>query len=148
MRSPASAKDELRSEACPECGGTKERGRSFCRACYLTLPLRLRSALYEGLTGGYAKAYNDALLYLHQRRNKPRGLDARSAGWFYTSAGELEAAGYRRLARARCKFDACRAVIHWWEAPDGRKIPLDPDTLTPHRRTCPGISRPRRRGKR
>lgn len=54
---------ELRGDTC-QCNGSKISGHTFCRACFLKLPVSLRSRLYKRVGQGYEKAYADALAHL------------------------------------------------------------------------------------
>lgn len=54
---------------------------------------------------------------------------------FPKTLGELTAAGYEHEGTANCK--ACKAPIEWWSTPNGKKIPMDHGTATPHWSTCP-----------
>lgn len=57
------AVDALQSNCCA-CEKPKRKGMSHCRACYFSLPPRLRSALYKPVFGGYAEAYTESLAWL------------------------------------------------------------------------------------
>lgn len=57
--------------------------------------------------------------------------------WNFSTTEELEAAGYRFLNESRCSGPTCGATISWWETPNGKRMPLDPDTLGPHWGSCP-----------
>jgi hypothetical protein len=48
---------------------------------------------------------------------------------------DLEKAGFSFEVEGRCRGKDCRAVIHWWRTPKGRRIPLNPD-CTLHFSTC------------
>ena len=52
---------ELGIKTCA-CGEDKERGQSFCRACYFALPKEMRLALYR--REGYANVWDDAIEWL------------------------------------------------------------------------------------
>jgi hypothetical protein len=54
---------------------------------------------------------------------------------FPKTIDEMTAAGYRHEGTANCK--ACQAPIEWWHTPNGKKIPMDHGTATPHWSTCP-----------
>jgi len=54
---------------------------------------------------------------------------------FPKTLDEMTAAGYRHEGTAKCK--ACQADIEWWHTPNGKKIPMDHGTATPHWSTCP-----------
>jgi hypothetical protein len=57
--------------------------------------------------------------------------------WPYETPEELTAAGYEFVNAARCRGPNCGAMIEWWTTPNGKKMPLDPDTMGPHWATCP-----------
>jgi len=48
---------------------------------------------------------------------------------------ELEDAGFTFDTVGRCRGVRCKADLHWWFTPKGKRIPLDPDG-TPHWATC------------
>ena len=54
---------ELRGTGC-RCGRVKLAGRTFCKACYQTLPKDLQTALYRRLSNGYEQAVDEALAFL------------------------------------------------------------------------------------
>jgi len=54
---------------------------------------------------------------------------------FPKSIEETTAHGYRHEGLAKCR--ACQADIEWWHTPNGKKIPMDHGTATPHWSTCP-----------
>lgn len=54
---------EYGRETC-RCGSQKERGHSFCRACYFCLTNEQRKALFSRPGKGYREAYEDAILTL------------------------------------------------------------------------------------
>ena len=55
----------LRSASCPACTGPKKRAQSFCRPCYMRLPLSLQNALYDAQ--GYVDTFRSALEALKQK---------------------------------------------------------------------------------
>ena len=57
--------DRLRSLKC-RCDNKKRYAESFCYSCYKALPKDLRSALYNGLTEGYERAYESAVTWLDE----------------------------------------------------------------------------------
>lgn len=54
---------------------------------------------------------------------------------FPTSQQGLLDAGYTPTGEGHCR--ACGAAIDWWKTPNGKVIPLDFATATPHWSTCP-----------
>lgn len=64
-----------------------------------------------------------------------------SKPWPYTTVAHLETAGYKfdRLSRCTGKYKGgtCNALIHWYTTPDGKKMPIDPQTIQPHWSSCP-----------
>ncbi len=67
---------------------------------------------------------------------------------FPTTQDELEAAGYSYDRQGVCRGKDCRAVIHWWNTPKGKRVPLN-DDLTAHFTTCKNtkdFERAKRRG--
>ncbi|HEY6383449.1 MAG TPA: hypothetical protein VIY07_16805 [Pseudolabrys sp.] len=54
---------------------------------------------------------------------------------FPKTEDELKAQGYRFKDKARCR--GCNAVILWYETPNSKLMPLDPETLEPHWGSCP-----------
>lgn len=63
--------------------------------------------------------------------------------WPYASVAQLKTAGYKfdRISRCRRKYlgGVCNALLHWYITPDGKKIPIDPQSLLPHHSTCPDV---------
>lgn len=60
----AQALRELHEPTCPNCGGVKAKGRSFCGPCYGRLSEEMRKALYRNFGAGYSAAYDDAKKWL------------------------------------------------------------------------------------
>lgn len=60
---------------------------------------------------------------------------------------ELRADGYVYAYTRRCNGQGCGAEIEFWKTPNGKWIPLNPETLTPHHATCPDVDRFRRKKK-
>jgi hypothetical protein len=56
----------LRSRTC-SCGRSKRKLRSFCRKCYLRLPLKLRKNLYTRTSEAYDIAFQHAQQYLEKQ---------------------------------------------------------------------------------
>ena len=54
---------ELAGEEC-QCGREKNRGRSFCYACYKKLPDEIQKALYRKVGAGYEEAREMAARFL------------------------------------------------------------------------------------
>jgi hypothetical protein len=54
----------LGSTNCEGCGKSKRPKMSHCRACYFTLPQKMRTALYQGFGEGYEEAFEESLRYL------------------------------------------------------------------------------------
>lgn len=55
---------ELKGVVCFACDGAKASMRTFCGACYRSLPPRMRTALYRRLGEGYESAYEEARAFL------------------------------------------------------------------------------------
>lgn len=51
---------ELGEKKCAGCGKSKEPKKSFCAACYFSLPKGMQRALYSNLASEYASAYDAA----------------------------------------------------------------------------------------
>jgi hypothetical protein len=66
---------ELMGVVC-RCGKPKARGNTFCRACYLSLPMDARTALYKKIGEGYEDAYQRACEML----DRSSGMAAGGAG--------------------------------------------------------------------
>jgi hypothetical protein len=47
---------ELRGSVC-RCGGVKNKGETFCKACYFALPRPMHQRLYDYVGDGYEEAY-------------------------------------------------------------------------------------------
>jgi hypothetical protein len=70
--------DEFEGLECA-CGAPKVPKQTFCRACYYTLPVRLRRALYRRFLEGYEPAYDEAAAFLRSRGRIPEGESGLSA---------------------------------------------------------------------
>ena len=55
----------LMSNEC-QCGRAKKPRKSFCYACYKSLPSDFQQDLYSRFGGGYEKAYEKAIQYLEE----------------------------------------------------------------------------------
>jgi hypothetical protein len=67
----ARAYRELGEEVC-WCGEKKNKGKSFCRRCYFSLPVKMQIALY--CAEGYANTYDDAKEWLRINTDRrPKG---------------------------------------------------------------------------
>lgn len=51
---------ELVSEQC-QCGQAKQAGKTFCVACWITIPRDIQHALYARIGSGYEAAYEEAI---------------------------------------------------------------------------------------
>lgn len=135
------ASDSYAGEICAVCGGVKRAHSAFCQTDFLALTWWQRRPLLAGPADPYfAEAFAAALqqLRLHPQRSRQYGVNGR--GWSYCSDDELRAAGYSRceqeLGGAVCKVPGCGQRILWYWTPQGTKIPVQYDTLQPHRVTC------------
>jgi hypothetical protein len=54
---------------------------------------------------------------------------------FPSTIDELRQRKYKFEGESQCK--GCGDDIEWWETPNGKKIPMDHGTATPHWSTCP-----------
>lgn len=59
---------ELGELKCSGCGNAKQRGRTFCVACYKRLPANLRSALYKSFGNGYTQAWDESRDWLRDNQ--------------------------------------------------------------------------------
>jgi len=64
------ALDDLRGKVCRACGGSKDRGKFFCRRCFFSLPIPARVALRTHIMRGGAKIYFAIGAELERRREK------------------------------------------------------------------------------
>lgn len=64
--------------------------------------------------------------------------------WPYTTVEQLSKAGYTFARASRCsgihKGGTCNLPIHFYNTPEGREIPLNPQTLMPHHATCTDVA--------
>jgi len=63
MKSTREMVDELRGTKCI-CGKPKKSKRTFCFACYHSLPASLQKDLYNRIGEGYEQAYDASVAYL------------------------------------------------------------------------------------
>jgi hypothetical protein len=63
---------ELENDVCAVCGNQKSRNRSFCYACFISLPGNLQKGLYARYTDGYTESYFEAKDWLAQERRAQR----------------------------------------------------------------------------
>jgi hypothetical protein len=58
------------------CASAKQKGQTFCRKCYYTLPAEMRATLYQRVGKGYEQAYVASVnLLAHQgRMQRPEWL--------------------------------------------------------------------------
>jgi hypothetical protein len=63
------ALDDLESTKCV-CGSAKYREKSFCSACYFSLPPDLQKQLYRPFSEGYAEVYDECKDYLKQETDR------------------------------------------------------------------------------
>lgn len=54
---------ELHGTVC-RCGKVKRAGETFCRPCYVSLPIGTRHSLYSRVGQGYEEAYRAAVALL------------------------------------------------------------------------------------
>jgi hypothetical protein len=59
--------------------------------------------------------------------------------WPYHNDSELNAAGYELDSVSKCWGKDCGQTIEWWVTPNGKKMPIDPETKKPHFGTCPNL---------
>lgn len=52
--------NELRGTLC-RCGSKKAPKQTFCRRCYMRLPVKLQRALYNRVGEGYEEAYTESV---------------------------------------------------------------------------------------
>ncbi len=49
---------------------------------------------------------------------------------------EMTAQGYEHLNDSTCRSEKCGEEISWWQTTNGKRIPMDKHTATPHWDTC------------
>lgn len=63
--------------------------------------------------------------------------------WPYTTVEQLNEAGYHLVRELRCRGKgaggSCDLLLHFYSTPEGKEIPLNPQTLMPHHSTCPDV---------
>lgn len=77
---------ELAGPVC-QCGRGKERSMTFCRTCFMWLPMYLRKSLYAPIGRGYGEAYSRAVEYLRTRK------EALALHKSHTNRGNVHASG-------------------------------------------------------
>jgi hypothetical protein len=60
---------------------------------------------------------------------------------FPTTIEGLEAQGYKFDGHSRCSGPHCNQELSWYRTPNGKRIPLNYPSLTPHFSTCPDVKR-------
>ena len=73
------------------------------------------------------------------------------AHWSHDTHAKLEAAGYRYIGMATCKYPPCTQVVDFYQTPRGKEMPFEPAAyegragdapnpplLQPHAATCEG----------
>ena len=141
MSSEVNPRESYVSAICAVCGGPKPSGSAFCKTDFLALTWWQRRPLLEGPDApAFADAFDSALSHLSAHPGRSRQYGAGGRGWSYRSDDELRAAGYARceqdLYGAVCKVPNCGQRILWYWTPQGTKVPVQFDTLQPHRVTC------------
>jgi len=74
------------------------------------------------------------------------GLLERSSGrpllsWPYDSPEKLREAGYHFDGWGQCRAPECRARLHFYVTPKGKRMPMDPETCQPHWASCKAVQR-------
>jgi hypothetical protein len=62
--------DVLFSGSCDICGHAKAAKTAFCRKCYYSLPADKRQALWQPVGHGFEEAYDDALAWITDQRER------------------------------------------------------------------------------
>jgi hypothetical protein len=141
MSSELNPGESYAGAVCAVCGEAKRPNSAFCQTDFLALTWWQRKPLLAGPADpAFAEAFLSALQHLRLYPVRARQYGAGGRGWSYRSDDELRAAGYRRceqdLDGAVCKVPGCQQRILWYWTPQGTKIPVQYDTLQPHRVTC------------